>query len=257
MVTAMFEYDNSAIPSPTRATNAAPHAILLRPRADLDVVLLVNAARAGDGSAWQGLIQRLQPLVRSIARGYRLEERDVEDIAQTVWLRLFEHLERIREPRALPKWVRTIARHESLRVARGRAGIVSTDGLAAEVAELPAEQIEIDVGLLRSEEAGIVRQGLAELPRAQRELLLLLSVEPPLSYRRIGRILGMPTGSIGPTRARGLARLGNTAAVRGYVGSRRPRPSRETSAETTRSPNAGAPPCSRSKSATAICTSWT
>jgi RNA polymerase sigma factor (sigma-70 family) len=188
----------------------------------------------------------LQPLVRGIARGYRLEERDVEDIAQTVWLRLFEHLERIREPRALPKWVWTTARHESLRFARGRAGIVSIDGLAVAVTELPAEQIEIDVGLLRSEEARIVRQGLAELPRTQRQLLLLLSVEPPLSYRRIGRILGMPTGSIGPTRARSLARLGKTTAVRDYVGSRCPRPSRETSAATTRSPNADAPPCSRS-----------
>jgi RNA polymerase sigma factor (sigma-70 family) len=180
----------------------------------------------------------------------------VEDVAQTVCLRLFEHLERIREPRAVPKWVRTTARHESLRFARGRAGIASIDGLADGVAELPAEQIEIDVGLLRSEEARVVRQGLAELPRAQRELLLLLSVEPPLSYRRIGRILGMPTGSIGPMRARGLARLGKTVAVRSYLGSRRPRPRRETCAATTRSPNIDSPSCSRSRSATVTYTSW-
>jgi RNA polymerase sigma factor (sigma-70 family) len=186
----------------------------------------VEAARRGEGAAWQGLVQRLHPLVRRVAHGYRLDERDVEDVAQIVWLRLLEHLEGIREPRALPKWVMTTARRESLRLARGRARTASIDLLADDGVELPAENAEIDIGLLRSEEARAVRQGLAELPAGQRDLLLLLAVEPPLSYREISRILRMPLGSIGPTRARGLARLRTTAALRGYLGSaRRTRPS--------------------------------
>lgn len=224
----MFEQANSTVSSRDASMTgaAAPLAVLLPRRADQDIVPLVEAARGGDESAWTGLIQRLQPLVRGIARGCRLEERDVEDVAQTVWLRLFEHLECIREPRAVPKWVRTTARHESLRLARGRAGIVSIDMLADDGAELSAELPEIDVDVLRSEEAQFVRQGLTELPRAQRELLLLLSLEPPLSYRDISRILGIPTGSIGPTRARGLARLRRTAALRSYLGSGRHCPPR-------------------------------
>jgi DNA-directed RNA polymerase specialized sigma24 family protein len=70
---------------------------------------------------------------------------------------------------------------------------------------------------LRPERHRAVRDGLAGIEaRAgeQRELLLLLHAEPPLSYQEIGRGLGMPTGSIGPTRARCLAQLRQTSALR-------------------------------------------
>ena len=62
-----------------------------------------------------------------------------------------------------------------------------------------------------------MQQGLAELPAAQQRLLRLLAGERQLSYREISRILAIPVGSIGPTRARSLARLRATAAVREYV----------------------------------------
>ena len=63
-----------------------------------------------------------------------------------------------------------------------------------------------------------MREGLAELPTAQRDLLLLLAADPPLTYREISTRLGMPIGSIGPTRARTLARLEATSAVSRYTG---------------------------------------
>jgi DNA-directed RNA polymerase specialized sigma24 family protein len=74
-----------------------------------------------------------------------------------------------------------------------------------------------DTDLLRRELAEIVRRGLAELPAAQQRLLALLVGERRLTYQEISRILAMPVGSIGPTRARGLARLRDTEAVREYI----------------------------------------
>jgi len=70
--------------------------------------------------------------------------------------------------------------------------------------------------LLRAERARAVRDGLAELTSDQRELLLLLVAEPPLSYEEISRRLGIPVGSIGPTRARHLKKLRETTAMRAY-----------------------------------------
>jgi hypothetical protein len=70
--------------------------------------------------------------------------------------------------------------------------------------EAPAEE------LLRQERHRAVRDGLAELKPEQRELLLLLHAEPPLSYQELRRRLGIPTGSIGPTPARCLAKLRQT-----------------------------------------------
>ena len=63
---------------------------------------LLVAARVGDQHAWDTLVERFMPLVLSIARRFRLSEKDMEDVSQTVWLRLAENLNAIREPRALP-----------------------------------------------------------------------------------------------------------------------------------------------------------
>ena len=179
---------------------------------------LVAGARRGERGAWDALVERYRPLVRAVASGYRLNVRDVEDVDQTVWLRLIENLDRIREPRALPKWLITTAANESRRLTRARQRTLLIGVLDEPVQENGAEPPGgPDTDLLRRELAQTVQQGLAELPVAQQQLLRLLVGERQLSYREISRILVIPVGSIGPTRARGLARLRATVAVREYV----------------------------------------
>jgi DNA-directed RNA polymerase specialized sigma24 family protein len=68
--------------------------------------------------------------------------------------------------------------------------------------------------LQRQEDSLFLRKGLNELPTEQRDLLILLMADPPLTYKQISQQLGRPIGSIGPTRARILERLRNTNAVR-------------------------------------------
>jgi RNA polymerase sigma factor (sigma-70 family) len=166
------------------------------------------------------LVERFRPLVRAAAASYRLNRGNVEDVDQTVWLRLVENLERIREPRTLPKWLLTTASHESLRVIRVRRRTLLVDPLDDPAEPAAAEPTGApDTQLLRQQLSDTVRRGLAELPVVQRELLSLLAGEHPLSYREISEILAMPVGSIGPTRARGLARLRATPAVRDYLSS--------------------------------------
>jgi RNA polymerase sigma factor (sigma-70 family) len=179
-----------------------------------DVGPLVAAATAGDERAWSDLIHRFEPVVLGVARGYRIDERDAQDVAQVVWLRLWENLAAIREPRAVPGWIVTTARHECARVIRGLRRLVPLGDAAAET---PADHPDPEDGLLRAEIAAAIRRGLAELTPVQRSLLELLAAEPDLSYREIGGRLHMPVGSIGPTRARGLARLGGTQSVLGLA----------------------------------------
>jgi RNA polymerase sigma factor (sigma-70 family) len=204
------ESENS-LPDTTRPDAGAPE----RP---VQLAELVAGARRGERWAWDALVERYRPLVRAVASGYRLNRGDVEDVDQTVWLRLVENLDRIREPRALPRWLMTTAGNESLRLTRNGRRTLLVGALDEAVQEHRAEQGDaLDTDLLRRELAETVRQGLAALPAAQRRLLGLLAGERQLSYREISRILAMPVGSIGPTRARSLARLRATAAVREYV----------------------------------------
>lgn len=175
---------------------------------------LLEAAVRRDELAWNVLVSRYAALVKSVARSYRLNVRDAEDVNQTVWLRLVEHVGEIRTPEALPKWIVTTTRHESLRVIRARARMSLVDRVV-DTADEAADTAETE--LLRAERDQAVRDGLAELEPKRRELLELLSTDPPISYRDISRRLGMPVGSIGPSRARSLARLGATQAMRAYL----------------------------------------
>src|SRR3954462_14793229 len=92
-----------------------------------EVEELVDAARAGDAAAWDALVDRFLPLVTAVIRRLRLSAADADDVNQTVWLRLLEHLDRLREPRALPGWLATTARREGLRMLKRRGREVSVD----------------------------------------------------------------------------------------------------------------------------------
>ena len=173
---------------------------------------LVSRAQKGDQDAWDSIVERFLPLVGAIARQHRLSPADGDDVGQTVWLRLVEHLGALRDPAALPGWIRTTARNECLRLlaARGRTRVV--DPLAGGLDSVSDDLT--DAELLAAERRQALRDALAELPEGRRELLLLLLVDPPLAYDEISRRLGIPIGSIGPTRARAFAQLRDTEALR-------------------------------------------
>ncbi|WP_216849533.1 RNA polymerase sigma factor [Pimelobacter simplex] len=176
--------------------------------------MLVPAAREGDQDAWDTIVDRFAPLVDAIIRGHRLSEADGDDVSQTVWLRLVEHLGDLREPDALPGWIRTTTRHECLRLLAARGRVRPVDPQDDAGLDAVAEDTT-DTGLLDAERAQLLREALAELPEARRALLLLLLADPPVAYDEISRLLGMPIGSIGPTRARALDQLRRTRALRG------------------------------------------
>ena len=172
---------------------------------DTDAGLLLRAAARGDERSWNALVDRYSGLVWAIARNHRLSAADADDVFATTWLRLVEHACRLKDPAKVGGWLATTARHESLRALR-RAGrqIPMGDDLpepACTTASAPDED------LLRDERDRTLWAAFARLPQRDQALLRLLTADPAPSYEEIGAALDMPTGSIGPTRARGLARL--------------------------------------------------
>ena len=80
-----------------------------------DVGALVRAAAEGDKSAWNALVMRFSGLVWSVARAHRLSATDAEDVYQTTWLRLMEHIGKIKEPQRVAGWIATTAQREVLK----------------------------------------------------------------------------------------------------------------------------------------------
>lgn len=171
---------------------------------DLDTAQLLGLAADGDQGAWDALVERYARLVWSVLATFRLGTASREDIYQTVWLRLVEHLGRITQPDRLAGWLATTARNEALRVQRLHQRMVPVEdvGLRSDqTAPTPEEHAED-----AAERAALVA-AWSRLSAACQELLRLLTLQPPLDYATIGELLGRPVGSLGPTRARCLQKL--------------------------------------------------
>jgi RNA polymerase sigma factor (sigma-70 family) len=132
-------------------------------------------------------------------------------VAQTTWLRLVEHLDRIREPDKLGAWLATTARRESLRTIR--RGSNEQPRPETDLFETPADET-IDRLLLDRERDGALWRAFAGLSERCKTLLRLLVSDEEPSYEEIGAALGMPVGAIGPTRMRCLDRLRRSAELR-------------------------------------------
>ena len=153
----------------------------------------------------------------SVARRHRLSQSDAADVSQTTWLRLVEHLDRIEDPERVGGWLATTARHEALRVLR-----ISDRQLPSAhddfIDLLPAQDdTPVDSDLLTEERDRELWELIALLPPRCQVLLSVLTAESRLSYVEVGEALEMPTGSIGPTRARCLEHLRRLAASRGIT----------------------------------------
>jgi RNA polymerase sigma factor (sigma-70 family) len=170
---------------------------------DPDLTDLVERARSGDESAWTALVRRFQPLVWASVRRIRIPLEDAEDASQLTWLLLASNLRKLRDPEAVAGWLATTARREALRLANRRV----EPPLSEEVMQRPATDPPVDTGLLREEVRAQVRQAWQSLDLRCRQLLAMLAGDPPATYGAIGRALGVPLGSVGPTRARCLDRL--------------------------------------------------
>lgn len=184
---------------------------------DWDLPSLVRQAGVGkDEDAWNELVRRFAGLVAFVIRHYRLSKADTQDVSQLVWLRLVEHLGQLREPEALPGWLATTTRHECERLLRRNSRNVTMDPDMMRLIDR-ADGSAVDELLLAAERRQVLLDALGELSDPHRELLQMLTADPPYAYADISRILGIPIGSIGPTRSRVLEKLRDTGAVRAYL----------------------------------------
>jgi RNA polymerase sigma factor (sigma-70 family) len=186
-------------------------------RADLAVADLVIRARNGDRLAWDALVERYAPLIRTICRRRGLDSADADDVGQSVWLRLVDHMVSIRCPAALPGWLTTTTQRECCRVLdAARRPVAARYALDAEniVDDRAATAEE---RLLAAERHAAIHEAVMDLPKSFQRLLSLLIEDPPVPYAEISTRLGIPVGSIGPTRGRCLERLRRHPAIAALI----------------------------------------
>ncbi|MGQ0721478.1 MAG: RNA polymerase sigma factor [Candidatus Eiseniibacteriota bacterium] len=171
---------------------------------------LARLCAAGDERAWETLVRRYRRLVYAVPNRAGLPADEVEEVFHGTYARLAERIRSIRDPERIRPWIVTTARRltiDCMRARRDRREIGVPDeslALAPDPAELAPEAMD------RLERQHAVRQALLGLGDRCRRLLTALfydrSQTSP-SYDGISRELGIPIGSIGPTRARCLEKL--------------------------------------------------
>ena len=168
------------------------------------VVSIVRAAAEGDDRAWEALHARFTPILRATVRGLRLSPADVDDVVQQTWLAAVAHIHTIRRPEAIGAWLLVTARREALHTLQRGVREVVTDELQ-ENAEAPSRPPASD--LIDEERRVAVHAAVKRLDGRKRLLLDALLRTPDANYVDLSQRLGMPIGSIGPTRERALDRL--------------------------------------------------
>ncbi len=166
---------------------------------------LLGAAREGNEDALGQIVAELSPLLWQVVRAAGLSSGDAEDVLQTVWMRLVAHLDDVHDSTALVGWLVTTAKREAWRV--GAAGRKQFPADQEWLAELPDQGPGSEEQVILDDQRRALWVAIDRLSARCQELLRIIAFAPRPDYSAVAAALGMPVGSIGPTRGRCLAKL--------------------------------------------------
>jgi RNA polymerase sigma factor (sigma-70 family) len=173
---------------------------------------LVMRAEKGDKQAWDALVEGYAPLIWSICDGHRLSSADADEVGQRVWLQLVNQLDKVRDPAALPAWLATTTQrecgglHRSTRRSRAL-------GHELDAEHIPDQQAGVIEHELAAERHAALREAFTRLTPCCQRLIAVLLEDPPVPEAQISARLGIPVGSIGPSRTRCLEKLRRHPAI--------------------------------------------
>lgn len=176
---------------------------------------LIQRCRRGEQAAWSTLVRRYQRLVYTVPRRAGLSEDQAADVFQFAFERLHAHIDSLTDGARVRAWLVTTAKRESLRLLHEARRFVAPSWPAPEgeddedpLARLPDPTPLQDEQLSALQESSRLREAVDRLdPKSRQFIEMLFLQDEPLPYSDIAQRLGIPEGSIGPTRARCLAKL--------------------------------------------------
>ena len=176
---------------------------------------LVRECCKGNEAAWSALIEKYKNLIFSIPIKFGLSRDDAADVFQVVCVELLAGLPKLREPKALPKWLMQTTYHQCLRWKKDRFNLLDDAQAAEELQANPEELPEEMFDQLQREQN--VREALSALPaRCNQMVAMLFFEDPPRPYEEVAEQLKLATGSIGFIRGRCLKKLRQLLEEKGF-----------------------------------------
>jgi len=160
---------------------------------------------AGDPSALDDLVRVMSPVLWHVVRAYRLDAEAAEDVIQSTWLAFVRRSSAILDTAAVGGGLTMTARREAWRVAKAANRSTPTD--EEELAPHLPRQRSAESDVVEADRRSRLWNAVDGLPDRCRRLLRVVAFENRPDYASLASDLGMPIGSIGPTRGRCLAKL--------------------------------------------------
>lgn len=168
---------------------------------------LIERCRAGDELAWEGFVRRYQGKIFGLACTYVVDRDDAADLAQEIFIRLFETRARWARGEEFVPWMFQVARNRAVDFVRRRnvrRPAVAVPAEDAALATAPGENPEAQtIGRARE---GLLRAALARVSAISRDVLVLRDMEG-LSVEETARALGVPAGTVKSRASRARAEL--------------------------------------------------
>ena len=173
---------------------------------------LVERCRAGDQVAWAALVRRHAGAVYRVARRTVRRTDEAEDLAQEIFLKVSQSLERYDRSRPFRPWLLQVARNHAIDNHRShwreKKATVELDGMAVSPGSRPATQ---EHGVLTGERRRLIEDGLAALPEPLRDAVVLRDLDG-LDYDEIAEVLSVPLGTVKSRINRGRLQLARALA---------------------------------------------
>jgi RNA polymerase sigma-70 factor (ECF subfamily) len=170
--------------------------------------LALTQSAQGDELAFAELVRQHQGMVFSIAYHFLQDRSLAEDLAQEVFLELYQSLDRIESPAHLAYWLRRVTSNRCIDQGRKKQ---RRREMALEEAPEPTAHSPVGDPMLLDR----LQQSLAGLPEKQR-LVVIMRFQEGLGPSEIAEVLEMPVNTVKSTLHRSLAdlRRGLTRKIR-------------------------------------------
>jgi len=162
----------------------------------MELAELIERCRHGDDLAWEAFVRQFQGRVYSITSAYAVGRDEARELAQDVFIRLYETRGRWAPTEAFTPWLVRVARNLCLdHLRRKKARPPAEDVLADEMPGLASAGNTPEAELERTTERRLVWRALRALGGLNREVILLKEIHG-LTFQEIAATLGIPVGTV-------------------------------------------------------------
>lgn len=181
-----------------------------------DLTALVRRCQNNDADAWKMVVDQYSGLVYSVAKRYKLNNDDASDVFQATFQALHSGIDRIDRPESLGNWLAVTAARMSLRILRNTEHVPLTTADRDLTEVLASEEMSAEDEAVQACESSIIRLAVKKMGGRCAPLLSMLYLQEGGSYQEASKVLGLPIGTIGPTRTRCLEKLRKILEAAGF-----------------------------------------